>query len=452
MSHEPHKHRQLAIDYQDVAGLKPRSTNPRTHSKKQISQIGKAIEKFGFTNPVLIDDDNGVIAGHGRLEAAKAIGLSQVPTVRLSNMSEAEIRAYVIADNKLAENAGWDRHLLALELQYLSELDIDLDVTITGFEVPEIDILIGELGKGTDENDPADQVVEPAPGPAVTRPGDLWRIGEHRLLCADSSRAEAYETLLAGKRAQMVFSDPPYNVPIEGHVVGSGQIQHREFAMASGEMSKAQFTGFLAAVFRHLASHSADGAIHFQCIDWRHVEEMLAAAKDAYTELKNICVWAKNNAGMGSFYRSQHEFVCVFKSGTAPHINNIELGRFGRHRTNIWNYAGVSSFGAGRADLELHPTVKPVALVEEAIRDCSRRKGIVLDPFIGSGTTLIGAERTGRIGYGIEIDPHYCDVAVRRVRAVCGLEAVLEATGQSFEEVAACRAAEPELSLRVAAK
>jgi len=245
----------------------------------------------------------------------------------------------------------------------------------------------------------------------------------------------------ADARAQMVFTDPPYNVPISGHVGGLGSIQHREFAMASGEMSQAEFTAFLESVFGHLAAYSVDGAIHFQCMDWRHVPEMLAAGTAAYTDLKNICVWAKNNGGMGSLYRSQHEFVFVFKTGTAPHINNVELGKHGRYRTNVWNYAGVNSFGGDRADLSLHPTVKPVAMVADAIRDCSHRKGIVLDAFVGSGTTLIAAERTGRRGYGVEIDPAYCDVAIRRLRAVCGLEAILQATGQRFGEVEAQRGA-----------
>jgi DNA modification methylase len=431
----------LSIVYQALADLKPRATNPRTHSKKQITQIANAIRRFGFTNPVLVDDTNGIVAGHGRVEAAKAVGLDQVPTVRLSAMSEAEIRAYVIADNRLAENAGWDRALLGLELQYLTELEIDFDVTDTGFELPEIDILIGELSLAANDNDPADAAVDVAAGPAISRPGDVWQIGNHRLICGDSTRPETYQQLLGDARAQMVFTDPPYNVPISGHVGGLGAIQHREFAMASGEMSKAEFTAFLQSVFSHLATFSVDGAIHFQCMDWRHVPEILAAGTAAYTDLKNICVWAKNNGGMGSLYRSQHEFVFVFKSGTAPHINNVELGRHGRYRTNVWSYAGVNSFGGDRADLSLHPTVKPVAMVADAIRDCSHRKGIVLDAFVGSGTTLIAAEKTGRRGYGVEIDPLYCDVTIRRLGSVCGLDAVLEGTGQPFAEVEAQRAA-----------
>jgi ParB-like nuclease domain len=325
----------LSIVYQALADLKPRAGNPRTHSKKQVAQIANAIRRFGFTNPVLVDDANGIIAGHGRIEAAKTVGLDQVPTVRLSAMSEAEVRAYVIADNRLAENAGWDRTLLGLELQYLTELEIDFDVTVTGFDLPDIDLLIGELSLAAEGDDPADAIVEVAAGPAISRPGDIWQIGSHRLICGDSTQLETYQRLLGTARAQMVFTDPPYNVPIAGHVGGLGAIQHREFAMASGEMSQAEFTGFLRSVFGHLAAFSVDGAIHFQCMDWRHVPEILAAGTAAYADLKNICVWAKNNGGMGSLYRSQHEFVFVFKSGTAPHINNIELGKHGRYRTNV---------------------------------------------------------------------------------------------------------------------
>src|SRR6478735_5891333 len=284
----------LFIVYQALADLKPRAANPRTHSKKQIVQIANAIQRFGFANPVLVDDANGIIAGHGRVEAAKTVGLEQVPTVRLSAMSEAEVRAYVIADNRLAENAGWDRELLGLELQYLTDLDVDFDVTLTGFELPEIDLLIGELSLAND-NDPADAVVEVAAGPAVTRPGDIWRIGSHRLICGDSTRSETYQALLGEQRAQLVFTDPPYNVPISGHVGGLGAVQHREFAMASGEMSPAEFTAFLQTVFGHLAAYSVDGSIHFQCMDWRHLQEMLTAGNAAYSDLKNLCVWAKNN-------------------------------------------------------------------------------------------------------------------------------------------------------------
>ncbi len=430
----------LAITYQPIDALKLRANNPRTHSDRQIEQIAAMMQRVGFTNPILTEIDNTVIAGHGRIKAAKLIGMTEVPTVCLADMSEADIRAYVIADNRLAELAGWDSELLGLEFEYLSNLDIDLDPTITGFELADIDALIGKLSDDEDaDDDPADYVPEIAHGPAVTKPGDIWNIGKHRLICGNALSLDSYHALFGEDRAQMVFTDPPYNVPIAGNVSGLGKVQHREFAMASGEMSKPQFTTFLSAVFQNLAAWSIDGSIHYQCIDWRHVGEMLAAGENAYSELKNICVWAKTNGGMGSLYRSQHELVFVFKAGTAPHINNVELGKHGRYRTNVWSHPGVNAFGDGRGDLALHPTVKPVALVVDAIRDCSHRKGRILDAFAGSGTTLIAAQKTGRRGYGIEIDPHYCDVIIRRMADVCGLDAVLEATGQRFAEVEAER-------------
>jgi DNA modification methylase len=422
------------IVLQSPVALKPRATNPRTHSRKQLKQIAASIDRFGFTNPILVDRDNGIVAGHGRVEAAKLLGLKKVPTIRLDAMSPDEVRAYVIADNKLAERAGWDRDLLAIELQELSDLDLDFDVTITGFEIGEIDVLINEHGR--DANAPDEDEVVPTPEddkPAITQPGDLWQIGRHRLLCADATDKESFARLLAGERAQMVFTDPPYNVPIDGHVCGLGEVKHREFAMAAGEMSKPQFTDFLRRVFASLAAFSNDGAIHFICMDWRHIGEVLAAAEPVFSDFKNLCVWSKTNGGMGSLYRSQHELVFVFKSGSAPHINNVELGRHGRYRTNVWSYAGINSFGKDRdADLAMHPTVKPVGLVADAILDCSRRRGIILDAFAGSGTTLVAAHRTGRRGYGLELDPHYCDVIVRRLARTSGIEAVHVPTGETF--------------------
>jgi len=431
----------LKVTYQDPATLKPRVTNPRTHSKKQIRQIADSIREFGFTNPVLIDGNGGICAGRARVEAAILLGMEKVPIICVEHLTPEQVRAYVISDNKLAENAGWDRELLAIEFRGLLELDLDFDVTITGFEIPEIDILIGEL-QAAEEEDPADEAPELGNGPAVTRAGDIWCLSKHRLICGDATDPEAYARLMDGAEAQMIFTDPPYNVPIDGHVVGLGKVKHREFAMASGEMSEAEFTEFLATVFQNLASHSAAGAIHFVCMDWRHLGEVLAAGKSAYSELKNLCVWVKTNGGMGSLYRSQHELVFVFKSGTGPHINNVELGKHGRYRTNIWSYPGSNSFGKNRdAELALHPTIKPKKLVSDAILDCSRRGGIVLDAFAGSGTTLVAAAQTGRRGYGIELDPYYCDVIVRRMAGAAKVEAVHAATGQSFAEIERERAA-----------
>jgi len=272
--------------------------------------------------------------------------------------------------------------------------------------------------------------------PSVSQPGDCWHIGDHVLLCGDALKSESYEQLLGGKRAQMVFTDPPYNVRIAGNVSGLGKARHREFAMASGEMSQHEFTNFLRRALRHLVDFSIDGSIHFICMDWRHIRELADAGNDAYAELKNICVWSKSNAGMGSLYRSAHEFIFVYKNGRAKHVNNVELGRFGRNRTNVWEYAGMSSFGKDReASLGGHPTPKPLALVGDAILDCSKRGGIVLDTFAGSGTTLLAAEKTGRHGYGIELDPHYADLVIKRFEEVYGLGAIHADSDLSFDRV-----------------
>lgn len=424
----------LQIIYKDPKALKPRARNPRLHSRKQIEQLKRSIVEFRFLRPVLIDGSDTIIAGHGSTQAAIELGIEDVPTTRVDHLTPAQIRAYVIADNKLAENAGWDRNLLALELKELA-LDLDFDITLTGVELPEFDVLLEGLRDG--KGDAADDVPTLEPNqPVVSRPDDLWCIGQHRLLCGDSTTAESYERLLHGQRAQVIFTDPPYNVPIAGHVSGLGKTKHREFAMASGEMNTEEFTAFLRGIFRHLVAFSADGSLHYICMDWRHMREVLDAA-ESYATLKNLCVWAKTNAGMGSLYRSQHELVFVFKNGTAPHINNVELGRFGRHRSNVWSYAGVNTFGARRdEDLAMHPTVKPVAMVADAILDSSRREGIVLDAFAGSGTTLIAAERTGRHGFGIEIDPAYVDTIIRRFGKVYGLYAHHAETGKHFAAVA----------------
>jgi DNA modification methylase len=421
----------LKIKYKDPSRLRPRLKNARTHTAKQIKQIAASIKEFGFINPILTDSADGIIAGHARVEAAKLIGMSDVPTVRVDHLTPAQIRAFVIADNRLAEVAGWDRELLALELQELS-IELNFDVTVTGFETAEVDLLITELNEGAP--DEADEIPEiDRSVPAVSRPGDRWRIGDHFLLCGDALSKNSYVDLLGAQKAQMVFTDPPYNVAITGNVSGLGKVKHREFAMASGEMSPHEYTKFLGAAFMRLADFSTNGSIHFICIDWRHIRELLEAAAKPYSELKNLCVWAKTNAGMGSLYRSQHELVFVFKKGTAPHVNNVELGRFGRNRTNIWNYSGTNIVGEDRdAELAMHPTVKPSRLVGDAILDCSKRGGIVLDVFAGSGTTLIAAERTGRRGFGIEIDPYYSDTIIRRFDQMYGLKAIHEKSKLDF--------------------
>jgi DNA modification methylase len=423
------------IEMITVDQLAPYAGNARTHTKKQIRQLAKSIERFGFTNPILMDDHGQVIAGHGRLEAAKLLGMNAVPTLRLSHLSEADKRAYLIADNRLAEQARWDRELLAIELQAL--VDLDFDVEVTGFQMGEIDIILKDSDEAKDEAaGPEDDVPEPLPHRIVSRRDDVWILGKHRLVCGDARDNAAYEQLLTGDKAELVITDPPYNVAIDGHVGGKGAIHHREFVMASGEMSKEAFTDFLTSVFACLATNTVPGSIHYAFMDWRHIDEMMAAGKKVYTEFKNLCVWTKTNAGMGTFYRSQHELVFVWKSGEGSHLNNFELGQHGRSRTNVWHYAGVNTMRPGRLEeLAMHPTVKPVALVADAIKDCSRRGGLVLDPFCGSGTILIAAERTGRKARALEIDPQYVDVALRRWQKYTGKAATLAGTDETFEDI-----------------
>ncbi|MGV8996862.1 MAG: site-specific DNA-methyltransferase [Parvibaculaceae bacterium] len=440
--------REASLEKIAIRDLKPWSRNARTHSKKQINQLAESIKTFGFTNPVLIDSENSILAGHGRVEAARQLKMDRIPCVRLENMTPAQKRAYVLADNKLALNAGWDDELLAEELQCLLEIDLDFDIGVLGFSIPEIDSLIEGLNP-EEVGDPAEDQLPPLGGsPVISRLGDIWQLGPHRLMCGNALEAETYERLLNGARARMVFTDPPYNVAIEGNVGGLGAIKHREFLMASGEMSREQFTSFLKSSFRHLADFSIDGSIHFICMDWRHMSEILAAGEDVFSELKNLCVWAKDNGGMGTFYRSRHELVFTFKNGTAQHINSFELGQHGRYRTNVWEYKGVNTLRAGRMDeLALHPTVKPVAMIADAIKDVSKRNDVVLDPFGGSGSTLIAAHKTGRRAYLAELDPIYVDRIIQRWQVFAHDDAVLIETGETFEEASRLRAA-PQIEPR----
>ncbi len=422
----------LQVEYKPIADLKPYARNARTHSAAQLRMLTDSIRTFGFTNPVLIDADNIIMAGHGRVEAAKQLGMAEVPTIRIDDLTDAQKRAYILADNRLAERAGWDDEMLALELGELIELETDFEITITGFELATIDGLLQD----SPPEDPDDQELDPSafPDMAVSKLGDLWLLGDHRLLCGSALKAEDYETLMDGEKAQMVFTDPPYNVKIQGNVTSG--TKHGEFAMASGEMTDPEFETFLADACSLMAQNSVDGSIHFVCMDWRHAATLQSAAASAYSELKNIAVWVKHLAGMGSMYRSQHEMVLVFKNGKGPHINNVELGKHGRYRTNVWQYRAANGHGGPEDLLAMHPTVKPVAMIADAILDCSHRGGLILDPFGGSGSTLMAAERVKRKARLIELDPHYVDTIIRRWQKRTGKDAVHALTGLSFATTA----------------
>ncbi len=430
----------VAISYRPISELKSDPQNPRVHSPKQIRQIARSIEVFGFVVPILVDASGKIIAGHGRISAAQLLGGSEIPTICLDHLTEAQVKAFMIADNRLTENSTWDDRLLAQHLKDLSLLELDFSLEVTGFAMGEIDLRIEGLEvTPAAAPDPGD-ALPPAAGPQVSRAGDLWLLGRHRVYCGDALDDGAYDALMQGDTAAMVFTDPPYNVKIDGNVSGLGAVQHREFAMASGEMSESEFTAFLTRVCALLARHSDEGSIHFICMDWRHMGELLAAGREAYAELKNVCVWAKDNAGMGSLYRSQHEMVFVFKHGRDAHRNNVQLGQYGRNRTNVWRYPCANSFSKSGDEgnlLALHPTVKPVAMVADAIMDVSARGDVVLDPYLGSGTSVIAAERTGRRCYGLEIDPLYVDVIIRRWQSFTGEQARHASSDRTFVELEA---------------
>jgi DNA modification methylase len=417
------------IEFIPVSDLRPHPRNARTHSSAQIEQIVASFREFGLINPAVIDSANIIVAGHARWLAAKRLGLGELPCVRAEHLSKTQIRAFMLADNKISANAGWDEALLADELKELQLLEPEFDLTLTGFSAAEIDEMF-EIDGSKEADDPAADRL-PKKAPPRANPGDIFQLGPHRLICGDARDPAILKALMGNERAQMVFTDPPYNVPIAGHAGGKGSIRHDNFVMASGEMSKAEFSEFLRSSFENLIRFSIDGSIHFVCMDWRHLGEMLQAGA-LYTACKNLIVWVKDNGGMGSFYRSRHELIFVFKNGSAKHINNFGLGETGRNRTNVWQYRGMSTRSKTRdEELELHPTVKPVALIVDAIKDVSSPGSIVLDVFGGSGSTLIAAHKTGRRARLAELHPIYCDRIIQRWELYAKDQAVQIACGRN---------------------
>jgi len=419
----------LTIENIDVTAFHPHPQNPRKHSKKQIAQIAESIKTFGFKVPVLIDESNRLICGHGRVEACKLLGWEEMPAIRATDLNEEKIRAYMIADNRLTENSEWDEALLGENFKLLSELELDFDLEVIGFDYGDIEKFINF--EEEEELPKEETVISPDQAPQVAKEGDLWELGEHRIYCGDSLEEESYDTLFSGtrKKASIVFTDPPYNLPARD-IGQTCAEQHGDFAMGSGEMSSQEFSSFLRQVFEHLRKRTSSGSIHYICMDWRHATELLEAGSQVYEELKNTCIWVKNTGGMGTFYRSQHELVFVYKNGKGKHQNHFKLGQHGRYRSNVWNYPSVMHLKdkdgdkSGKDALKLHPTIKPVAMIEDVLKDCSRRKEIVLDAFLGSGSTLIAAEKTKRICYGVELAPRYVDVAIHRWQEWTGKTAI----------------------------
>jgi DNA modification methylase len=425
---------ELQIIYRDVKDLVLDARNPRQHPQRQINQIADSIREFGFVMPVVIDDSGQVVIGHGRVLAAKKLQMPRIPVVEIRHLSKAQLTALRIADNRLAQHAHWDEDLLAESFLELQEADVEFDLSITGFSLPEIDLAL--LNFNDDPTEREEEEIGSVTGVPVCQIGDIWQLDGHRIHCGDATSEAAFDALMKEELAQVVFADPPFNLRIDGHVSGKGKIQHREFAQGAGELSREQFIRFLKATCGLLAKHSADGSIHYVCMDWRHADELIVVGREIYSELKNIAVWVKDNPGMGALYRSRHEFILIFKSGTRRHVNNVELGKHGRNRTNVWEYDSANTqTRKGNNVLALHPTAKPVQLVADALLDCSHRGGIVLDSFLGSGTTLLAAERTGRLCRGMELDPLYIDTAIRRWQNVTGRDAVRASDGKPFRDV-----------------
>lgn len=427
----------LKLEYVSVDSIIVPERILRPHKRRQIKQIARSITEHGFLVPLIVRKDKTLVTGHARLAAAKWLGLREAPVIPAEHLSDAELRLFAIADNKLAEGVEWDTRALAIEFEEIAILEPNIDLDRSAFSITERDIIIGrklddDVG---DLDDTSAAESEPVTGPATARLGEVYLLGRHTVVCGDAIDPAVVAMAVGDRRVRTVASDMPFNVKIDGHV--SGTKRHSEFAMASGEMTKPQFTNFLASGIRASQPYLVDGAVLYLFMDWRHIAELIAASEETDLAFLNLLVWAKTNAGLGSFYRSAHELIGVFKHGSAPHLNNVELGRHGRYRTNVLNYPGVNTFGRGRDKaLKLHPTVKPTALMADLILDSSAEGDVILDPFGGSGTTLIAAERTGRIACLVEIHPHYVDVIIRRYEEATGEVAVLALTGEPFTELA----------------
>jgi hypothetical protein len=421
-------------DWQSFATgqIKPYPGHARNHNKRQIEKLKKLIRHFGQVVPIVVDREGVIIDGHAVWTAMCELGSGEIAAIVVANRTDPEIKALRLALNRIPRDAAWDDERLREELEHFVSLSFDLD--LTGFDAVEIDHLLEVDVPKLNLAEDGEPIVAPRK-PAISTVGDIWTCGRHRIGCGDARDQAFVDKVREDRRASICFIDPPYNVPIAGFVSGKGRVQHREFVQGAGELSPDQFTTFLVESLSVLQHSATDAALIYACMDWRHIYELLTAGRQRDLELYNLCIWAKTNAGMGSLYRSQHELICVFKAGPTKPINNVELGRHGRNRSNLWSYRGLNSFGADRDELlASHPTVKPVLMIADAIRDVTRRGDAVLDSFVGSGSTLMAAEETGRVGIGIDLDPLYVDVTVRRWQARTRRDALHAETGEFFDD------------------
>ncbi len=418
--------RDLKITRRSPTTLQLLGRSTRQHPKDQLKKIAEIVKTYGIVLPILIDSKDYVVDGWGFVLVARELGLQEIPVVCNSDLSETQLRALRIALNKVSELSSWNDAELKLEIEEILQIDPGLPLAIDN---PTLDMILD--GNGADEEDECP--VTPMKRETISRLGDQFQCGEHIIRCGNALNADDYASLLGAGPANMMFADGPYNVPIAGHVTRSKSAQAHDFPMGKGELSPAKFEAFLTTAFGLAAKHLRNGAISFVCIDWRGLSVTLAAGNAVFSKLLNLCVWHKPNAGMGSLYRSQHELVLVYKLGTEPHTNNVHLGRYGRNRTNVWSYISQNILsGSSKGKLALHPTVKPVAMIADAIRDCSNRGDIILDPFGGSGTTMIAAEKTGRRARLLELNPIYVDVAIQRWQRLTGQTSYHAETGRPY--------------------
>jgi DNA modification methylase len=432
----------LAYELTPIADLIPSARNAREHGASQLDDLADSVNAFGIISPVIIDSRNHIYAGHGRVEAAKRAGKTSIATLRVEHLSEAQLRLYAIADNKIAERSTWNDNALALEFRDLRIDAPELNLALSGFEHPKIELKIASLDQSSwsdlDKAPDPDEAEEP-----ITRLGDVWEFADdHRLACGDSTSPEVVRLLLGDDIVDLVVSDLPYNLD-EKVYSGNGKNKHGNFAMAAGEMSREQFVTFLVAFFTVVLPFLRSGALLYGFMDWRHIADLLAAGDQLSFDLKNLIVWDKGKGGMGALYRSAHELIAVFKHGTGKHTNNVMLGKHGRDRHNIWRYAGMNRFGGGRdRALALHATVKPIQLLSDLLLDASYQGDIVFDGFGGSGSTMIAAHKMGRRSRLIELDPRYCDVTIQRFINAFGEEPVERSSGMTFSDVSALRRSE----------